>query len=111
MVAIVREGRLLVVERLDELKKQIQEVTLTLTNGQVPSLDLSAEILSLRLRTHQWQLLVRGMVEQDLARLGHHPAVHALETRCPSLEEIFVAYMQRQPAATGGTMVEEVPAT
>lgn len=107
-VAIIREGHLLVVERLDVLKSQIRELTLTLENGSVPKLDLPGRILAERHRPRQWQLLIRGLPEPELAGLGQRQGISAVESRTPSLEEIFVAYMQREPRAETGEH-EEAP--
>jgi ABC-2 type transport system ATP-binding protein len=101
VVAILREGRLMVVEPLDALKSQIREVTLTLRDGQAPP-DLPGEILAVRRRPRQWQALVRGAGEKDLSALGGHGAVREIEVRAPNLEEIFVAYIERGRTASGG---------
>lgn len=107
-VAIIREGHLLVVERLDVLKSQIRELTLTLDNGAVPKLDLPGRILVERHRPRQCQLLIHGLPEPALAGLGQRPGISAVESRMPSLEEIFVAYMQREPRDKTGER-EETP--
>ncbi|NUQ60842.1 MAG: ABC transporter ATP-binding protein [Pirellulales bacterium] len=108
VVAILREGQLLLVERLDALKSQVREVTLTLVNGALPSLDIPGEVLAQRRRPRQWQLLVRGLAEQELSAFQSDPAVHSVEARSPSLEEIFVAYMEHRASENGHT-VAEVP--
>ena len=105
-VAILREGHLLVVERVEELKNQIQELTLTLADSVLPKLDFSGEILAQRERARQWQLLVRGLSDADRASLDGHPGITSLESRRPSLEEIFVAYMQQQPSKNGHVAAE-----
>lgn len=99
IVAILRDGRLILVERLDELKHATRELTITLRDGlpgpkQVPGL-----VLSERRRERQWQLLVRGADDNELSALRTHEAVSELEMRTPSLEEIFVAYMQCESPA------------
>ncbi len=106
IVAIVREGHLLVVERLDELKKQVEEVIVTTADGAVPPVELGGEILSRRQRARQWQLIVRGAGEEGVAALERHPAVRGVERRPVNLEEIFVAYMQRQPSGNGRSLEE-----
>lgn len=109
IVAILREGHLVLVERLDELKGQIRELTLTLANGSVPKLDMSGQVLAQRQRAHQWQLLVRGAAEEELRQLAQRPGIQSLEMRVPSLEEIFVAYMERGAGASNGQKAAEVP--
>lgn len=95
IVAILREGELILVERLDQLKQQVRQVTLTVTNGQVLPRILPGEVLWQRRKGRQWQLLLRGVGEEDMSRLGAHPALQVVEWRNPNLEEIFVAYMER----------------
>ena len=95
IIAILRGGQLVLVERLDVLKKQIREVTFVLADGTPPP-ELGGELLSRRHRAHQWQALVRSADEQAIERLRKDAAVSGLEVRAPSLEEIFVAYMQRE---------------
>jgi ABC-2 type transport system ATP-binding protein len=109
VVAILREGELMLVERLDELKRQTREVTLTLADGAPQPPELSGEVLASRFKGRQWQMLVRGVAEEQLARLGRHESVLQVETRMPSLEEIFVAYMQRGRSPRGGAAREEAP--
>ena len=120
VVAIIREGKLMLVERLDELKSRIRELTITLKDGTAELPDVRAEILSRRRKSRQWQLLVRGMEEDQPAALQSEPSIDRVEVRVPSLEEIFVAYMQlgREPVDGDfgdgdfgdGAAKEEVPA-
>jgi ABC-2 type transport system ATP-binding protein len=116
VVAILRQGELLLVERLDELKRQIQELTITLDDGASPPPAIHGEVLRRRHKARQWQVLVRspppvtpgGVAEDDVARLRAEPTVRVVESRTPSLEEIFVAYLQAGPPAERPTPTEEV---
>lgn len=118
VVAIIRRGKLMLVERLDELKGQVRELTITLADGASQPPELRAEVLSRRRKSRQWQLVVRGMAEDTPAALRSDPAVEAVEVRPPSLEEIFVAYMQLGTESVtesvtgpaGDDTTEEVPA-
>jgi ABC-2 type transport system ATP-binding protein len=94
IVAILKEGRLLLVDRLDDLKDQIRQLTITLSEGATGPPPISGEIIRLRQKPRQWQILVRGFAPDDIESLRRHPAVYDLEAHMPSLEEIFVAYMQ-----------------
>ena len=94
VVAILREGQLLLVERLDELKGQIRELTITLADGAGAPPELPGRVLSARLQSRQWQGLLRGATDDQVASLRAHPSVGGVEVRQPSLEEIFVAYMK-----------------
>jgi ABC-2 type transport system ATP-binding protein len=95
IVAIIRQGRLMLVQPLDELKAGTREVTLTLRDDASQPPEIPGEVLDRRHKARQWQLLVSGAAEEALSGLSRHPDVRDVETRTPSLEEIFVAYMQR----------------
>lgn len=110
IVAIIREGELLLVERLDQLRDRTRELTVTLEDGATALPEIEAEVLSRRRKLRQWQLLVQNMPEEGQAALRSHPAVRAVEVRPPSLEEVFVAYMQPRAGADPGNVEKEVPA-
>lgn len=93
IVAILRAGKLLAVERLEDLKDQIRELTITLADdAALPP--LGGRILHERRHRQQLQLLVRGLGEAELTGLRAHGSVRELGIRTPSLEEIFVAYLE-----------------
>ncbi len=100
IVAILRKGRLLQVERLDELKARTRELTLTLSDGGALP-ELPGSVLSRRQRARQHQVLLQGADETALSELRRDPAVRSLESRVPTLEEIFVAYMEADGPAPG----------
>ena len=95
IVAILHQGELILVERLDDLKAQVREVTFTMSDGEVPLPDLPGELLARRQKARQWQVLVRGLGEDQLSRLSAAPGIREVQSRVPTLEEIFVAYVQR----------------
>ncbi len=101
-VAIMRDGRLLVVDRLEKLKAEVHELTITLSDPAAAPVALLGELLRERRRSRQWQLLVRNFNSESLDQLRRHAAVESVEVRTPSLEEIFVAYMKsgREPSLT-----------
>ena len=94
IVAILRKGKLLLVEPLDGLKAQVRRLTVTLMDGSTVLPALGGEILFQRCKGRQWQALVRGLSDEQLAKLGVHETVDNVEVNAASLEEIFVAYMQ-----------------
>ena len=94
MVAIMREGQLLVVESLDALKCQTFELTVTLAAGSSQPPEVPGQVLCSRRRARQWQVLARNLEESQIDSLRDDPSVVAVEVRTPGLEEIFVAYMQ-----------------
>ncbi|NOZ39057.1 MAG: ABC transporter ATP-binding protein [Planctomycetes bacterium] len=112
VVAIMREGRLLVVESLDTLKCQTQELTITVAAGSTGPPALPGQILSSRRRSRQWQVLARNLPESAIDALRDHESIVAVETRTPGLEEIFVAYMQGgNPVAALGNVGNDAEPT
>jgi ABC-2 type transport system ATP-binding protein len=112
VVAIMRAGQIIVVERLERLKAEVQELTITLRETGFEPPILQGELLRQRRRSRQWQLLVRRASEPSLAGLRDHASVEDVEQRTPSLEEIFVAYMKHgaageSSAARTPTAIEE----
>lgn len=105
-VAILSQGKVLLVERLDTLKQQVRELTVTLADGAVAPPVVCGELLRRRHRARQWQLLVRYLADEHVESLRGHETVASVETRMPALEEIFVAYLQ-SPPGVNGTVIEE----
>jgi len=103
VVAIIREGRLMLVERLDHLKSQVRELTVTVADGTTSLPEIEGEVLSRRHKPRQWQLLTRNFADEQLAALRGHASVAAVEVRSPCLEEIFIAYMQTGRSSANGT--------
>ena len=106
----ISHGRLVLVERVDALKEEIRELTVTLANGAPAPPTVRGEILRRRHRARQWQLLVRYLADEHLDALRANEAVAAVESRTPALEEIFVAYLQSPPPGSRPLAPEEVPA-
>jgi ABC-2 type transport system ATP-binding protein len=103
IVAIIHGGRLLLVERLDELKRSTHHLAVTMSDGSsLPPL-LDGQVIHQRRRGRQWDLLARGLEESAIERLRFADGIVAVETRRPSLEEIFVAYMQTGLASSATT--------
>ncbi len=102
IVAIMHQGRLALVEPLDELKRQVRQVTVTLDDGK-PLPSVPGVVLREQLRARQWQAMIRCAEDEDFDHLRSHASVRELEVHAPSLEEIFVAYVapggdaQRRP--------------
>jgi ABC-2 type transport system ATP-binding protein len=100
-VAILHAGRLVLVERLDDLKEQVRDVTVTLSDVTMrpvlADLPFAAEdVLYQARRGRQWQLLVRSHINGEIQSLREQPFVASIEVRQPGLEEIFVAYLRGQ---------------
>lgn len=110
VVAIMHAGRLLAVERLDELKRTTRELTVTVSDATAPLPKFEGEVIHRRSRGRQWEVLVRGFDEVALERLRFADGIVAVESRTPSLEEIFVGYMAQAPngALASTAMTNEV---
>jgi ABC-2 type transport system ATP-binding protein len=93
IVAIMHGGRLLVVERLDELKRTTRQLTITVNDNTAAIPALDAQVICRRRRGRQWDVIVRGLEEPALEQLRFADNILAVESRTPSLEEIFVAYL------------------
>jgi ABC-2 type transport system ATP-binding protein len=102
IVAILKQGKLLAVERLDDLKSQTRELTLTLNNGALYLSDVPGQVISRREHDRQWRLLVRNLDENRLESFRSLAQVRDVEVRSLSLEEIFVGYMGADRDLTGG---------
>ncbi|MEA1950557.1 MAG: ABC transporter ATP-binding protein [Planctomycetota bacterium] len=94
IVGIIRDGHLIAVERLERMKNEIREVTITLVDGAGSLPDLPGQTIMAERRGRQWQVLLRDAVESDLSALSGNSSVQNVEFRVPTLEEIFVAYMK-----------------
>jgi ABC-2 type transport system ATP-binding protein len=101
IIAILRSGKLILVERLETLKDQIRELSITMSEAAAGRPAIGGQILSERRHRHQWQVLVRGADEAVLAALASQPSVEEFRIRTPSLEEIFVAYLKSDAPTLG----------
>ena len=93
-VAILRKGKLLLVEPLDRLKSRVWKITVTMKDGPATLPKFGGVILSQRWKARQWQAIVRDVADDQLAALRQQEAVDGVVVHPTSLEEIFVAYMQ-----------------
>ena len=98
IVAILREGKLMLVEPLDDLKGRIRELTITFKGaGEGAAADLpriGGQVIGRHSRSRQLQILVRNMPPGEPEALEKLDVVSSVEVRAPNLEEIFVGYMQ-----------------
>jgi len=94
MVAIIHQGKLVLVENLDDLKDQTQQLTITVESGHSAPPYIDGQVLRSRRRARQWQVMVRGATDEMIATLRSDPGIVSVESARPSLEDIFVAHMQ-----------------
>lgn len=98
IVAIVHTGRVLLVERLEEIKSSTRQLTVTMEDPHRPLPHLAADVIHDRHRGRQYDVITRGLDDVAVEQLRFAPGVVAVESRTPSLEEIFVAYMTGTPS-------------
>ena len=93
IVAIMKRGRLLLVEELSTLKESCREVIVTFEDRvNVPS--IPGAIVHAVSQGRQAVCLVRESEEQQYYDLQNRSEVRTVDVRRPSLEDIFVAYMR-----------------
>ena len=100
-VAIINGGRVLVCQRLEDLKQDLERWVLTLETEHFDVSGVEATIL-----THEGQgrrrqqLVIRDASPEALWQLRDRTGVTDVEVHTPSLEEIFVAYMKADASVT-----------
>ena len=93
-VALMRQGKLLLVERLDELKTSTTELSITVAEQGVPLPEFDGTIVHSRKIGRQWRVIARDINDEQLDVIRGREFVDGCQCRTPSLEEIFVGYMQ-----------------
>jgi ABC-2 type transport system ATP-binding protein len=93
-VAIIKHGNLELVEPLAELKESIRELTVTLRNGATVVPQTPGTLIYRTQQDRQLRLLVRDFQEAGLEEFRRGDNVGSVEVRHPSLEDIYVGFMQ-----------------
>ena len=89
MIAIIRDGKLVMFEEMEQIKNRMLDVTVTLRNGSMPAIGF--DVVSRRLDNRQIRLLVKDAEEGKLDSLLMHESVSNVTSRRPSLEDIYLA--------------------
>ena len=98
IVAIMKKGKLLLVEELATLKDSCREVIVTYED-KVHSSGVPGEVVSQKTQGRQSICMIRTSEEEPYYRLQENPDVRTVDVRRPSLEDIFVAYMHGEGVA------------
>ncbi len=93
-VAILREGELVLVDKLEEIKSHLRQIVVTLRNGSADMPPIPATVLHREIKGRQCRLLVRNIDDSRFDAFRADKEVGEIELRHPSLEEIYVSYMQ-----------------
>lgn len=94
MIAILRAGRILVCEPLDQLKSTSTVMTVTYRELPKVSHALPGVVLSRQTSGYQCHCVVRHTSREGMSQLQQDPNVVSVDTRCPTLEELYIAYMR-----------------
>lgn len=92
-VAILRGGRVQLVEGLAELKDTASEVTITLVDPltALPVMQAPTQVLSEQIEGRQRRWITRNFGEEQQSELEALPGVLSVRTRPATLDELFVA--------------------
>ena len=104
IVAIMKQGRLLLVEELSTLKDTSREVIITFED-RVNARCIPGNCVHYRAQGRQLVCMVRSDNEEPLYRLQEDADVRTVDVRRPSLEDIFVAYVR----ANGSELPPSLP--
>lgn len=102
VVGILRDGRLVLIQPLDQLKNTTSEFTVTLTDHETP-FEVPGAVIHQRRKGRQCTLMMRGEPNVNYEAVRALPLVESVEQHQPALEDIFVAYM-----CSSHTMLEQV---
>ncbi len=102
IVAIMKGGRLLLVEDLATLKESCREVIVTFEDAvNITTVSqLAGSIVNYSIRGRQCACLLRTEEEESHYQLQDRPDVRTVDVRRPSLEDIFIGYMQSNEPPT-----------
>lgn len=92
VIAIMKQGKLLVLDDLPTLKESCREVIVTFEKEVDPNL-VPGHVIDHRVQGRQCVCTVRNSDEQAYYQLQDRDDVRTIDIRRPSLEDIFVAYM------------------
>lgn len=92
-VAVMKEGKLLFTESLNELKENISELSIAVTEAGVPLPAVPGEIIHSEKRGRQWRVLAKELGEDPISKIESQQFVESCTLKRPTLEEIFVGYL------------------
>lgn len=93
-VALIRQGDLLLVERLDDLKQRCRMISITLASEAIEPQLPEGRVIDCRQEGRRLRWVVTDMPDARIGEIGEQHGVESVDVHRPSLEEIFVAHMQ-----------------
>lgn len=107
MVAILLNGHLLCVERLDDLKRDTSEVVLSLPESQTDPPDIPGDVLAHVPFGHEHVWMVRNLNSEKLLADCESNAIPNPQIRKPGLEDILLAMLREYRSTPGKGAAEE----
>ena len=93
-VALIRQGDLLLVERLEDLKQRSRMISMTLAGEAIDPQLPEGQIIDSRQEGRRLRWLVTDMPDARMSEVSEQQGVESVDVHRPNLEEIFVAHMQ-----------------
>ncbi|MHB0960932.1 MAG: ABC transporter ATP-binding protein [Pirellulaceae bacterium] len=93
-VALIHQGNLLLVQRLDDLKQRCRMISMTLTGEAIAPQLPEGRIIDCRQEGRRLRWVVTDMPDARIGEIGDQTGVESVDVHRPNLEEIFVAHMQ-----------------
>jgi len=103
IVAIMKNGELLLMEELAQLKDSCREVIVTYEDA-VNVLAIPGQIVNHAVQGRQCICMIRTDNEQQFYTLQDRPEIRTVDVRRPTLEDIFVAYMRADRPKTAAAI-------
>ena len=92
-IGVMKEGKLLFSESLNELKENISELSIAVTEAGVPLPTIPGEMIHSEKRGRQWRVLAKGLGKDPISKIESQQFVESCTLKRPTLEEIFVGYL------------------
>jgi ABC-2 type transport system ATP-binding protein len=107
-VALLHEGRMVLVEPLDELKSRTYSLTITLDGPDRPHAPPGLELIDAAEAPRQARWLVHAADRSSVEAVRSLPGVADVEIEAPGLEEIYIGYMRRRVPAGSAPVAQPV---
>lgn len=93
-VALIRQGDLVLVERLDALKQRCRMISMTLAGEAIEPQLPEGRIIDCLQEGRRLRWVVTDMPDARIGEISNQHGVESVDVHRPNLEEIFVAHMQ-----------------
>ena len=91
---MIRQGDLLLVERLDDLKQRSRMISMTLAGAAIEPQLPEGRIVDCLQEGRRLRWFVTDMPDVRIGEINKQQGVESVDVHRPNLEEIFVAHMQ-----------------